>query len=65
MAARIARKKVSSTEVVEAHLRCIESVNPRVNAVASVLGDEARRVAAEADRKLRRARTLDRCTAFP
>ena len=52
LAARIARKKVSSTEVVEAHLRRIESVNPRVNAVVKVLGDEARRDAAEADRKV-------------
>ena len=52
LAAAIASKKVSCTEVVEAHLRRIEAVNPRVNAVVKVLGDEARRDAAEADRKL-------------
>ena len=52
LAARIASKRVSSTEVVEAHLRRIESVNPRVNAVVKVLGDRARRDAAEADRKV-------------
>src|SRR5215831_7921909 len=52
LATRIARRKVSSTEVVEAHLRRIESVNPRVNAVVKVHGDEARRDSAEADRKV-------------
>src|SRR3954452_17255997 len=52
LAAAIASKKVSCTEVVEAHLRRIEAVNPRVNAVVRVLGDEARRDAAEADRKV-------------
>src|SRR4051794_22288813 len=52
LAAAISSKKVSCTEVVEAHLRRIVAVNPRVNAVVKVLGDEARRDAAEADRKL-------------
>jgi amidase len=50
LAALIAGRKVSSAEVVEAHLARIEAVNPRVNAVVRVLAGEAREAAARADR---------------
>jgi amidase len=50
LAAAIAGKEVSSTEVVEAHLRRIDEVNGALNAVVRVLADEARVAAAEADR---------------
>jgi amidase len=52
LSALIASKQVSSTEVVDAHLSRIETVNPKVNAVVRVLADEARAAAAEADRKI-------------
>ena len=52
LARGIARKDFSSAEVVEAHLRRIEAVNPRVNALVRVLSEEARRAGAEADRKV-------------
>ncbi|WP_294537693.1 amidase [uncultured Rhodoblastus sp.] len=52
LAAGIAQKDFSCAEVVEAHLRRIEAVNPRVNAVVRILADEARRDAVEADRKV-------------
>ena len=42
LAAAIRSRRVSSREVVEAHLRRIEAVNPTVNAVTVVLGDQAR-----------------------
>ncbi len=47
LAALIARK-----QVVELHLRRIEAVNPKVNAIVRVLADQARKDAAEADRKI-------------
>lgn len=50
LAAMIARKEVSSREVVEAHLERIHVVNPTLNAVTRVLAEEARAAAAEADR---------------
>jgi len=52
IAAGIARKAFSSAQVVEAHLRRIESVNSRLNAIVRIFADEARRAAAEADRKV-------------
>ena len=50
LASLIAAKEVSSTEVLDAHLARIESVNPALNAVVRILDDEARTAAAEADR---------------
>jgi amidase len=52
LAAAIRERRASSREVVEAHLRRIEDVNPRVNAVTRVLAEEALRAADEADRRL-------------
>ncbi len=49
LAAMIAGKEASSTEVVEAHLSRIDKVNPHLNAVTRVLGDDARAAAKEAD----------------
>ena len=52
LAARIRRKQVSSREVIEAHLRRIEAVNPRINAVTVNLGERALDAAGAADRAL-------------
>ena len=49
LAALIKEKQVSSTEVVEAHLRRIEEVNPAVNAITIALGDTALAAAKKAD----------------
>jgi amidase len=49
LAQLIASKQVSSVEVVEAHLTRIAEVNPSVNAIVRVLGEEARACAAQAD----------------
>jgi len=48
----IARKEVSSAEVIDAHLARIDAVNPAVNAVVHVLGDQARALARQSDRRL-------------
>ncbi len=52
LAAAIRSKRVSSVEVVQAHLSRIAAVNPRLNAVPVVLGEQAVKAAEEADRKV-------------
>ena len=52
LAGNIAAKRVSSAEVIEAHLARIEAVNPKLNAVVRVLAEAARAGAAEADRQV-------------
>jgi amidase len=54
MAARIRSGDLSPGELVEAHLRQIERVNPRLNAFVVVLADEARRSAKAAESVLAR-----------
>ena len=41
IAADIRNKKVTSRQVVEAHLQRIAEVNPKINAIVRVLADEA------------------------
>lgn len=52
LAAMIARREVSSLEVIDAHLERIEAVNPVLNAIVRVLASEARAGAAAADATL-------------
>jgi amidase len=58
LAAAIHRKEISSTEVVEAHLRRIDDVNPAINAVVQVTADEARAWARAADEAVDRGEDL-------
>ena len=58
LARLIAAGEVSSVEVVEAHLRRIEEVNPRLNAIVRLLADEVRQGALEADRAVVDGRPL-------
>ena len=50
LAAKIRAKEIKSREVVEAHLRRIAEVNPKLNAVTVTLDDEALKAADLADR---------------
>jgi amidase len=50
LAQAISSKQASSQEVIEAHLRRIQEVNPAVNAVTVVLGEQALEAAKAADR---------------
>jgi amidase len=50
LADAIRTRQVSCTEVVRAHLQRIEAVNPAVNAVVVVLGEQALRAAGTAER---------------
>jgi amidase len=54
LAAAIRSKKLSSVEVVEAHLKRIDEVNPAINAVVYSLADSARKQARDADAALAR-----------
>jgi len=58
LAAIITSRRASSREVVEAHLRRIEAVNPAVNAVTVVLVEQALDAADAADRAVAEGRTL-------
>ena len=58
LARRIAAGEVSSAEVVEAHIRRIEAVNPPLNAIVVPLFDEARAAAVDADRSRARGEPL-------
>jgi Asp-tRNA(Asn)/Glu-tRNA(Gln) amidotransferase A subunit family amidase len=50
LAAAIRSRRTSSQEVIESHLRRIEAVNPSINAVTVVLGEQALEAAKAADR---------------
>jgi amidase len=54
LARAIRQKEVSSAEVVEAHLRRIEAVNPKLNSLVQVAASSAREQAREADAALAR-----------
>ena len=49
IAKAIREKTISSQEVVSAHLRRIEAVNPKLNAVVQLTADQALAEAREAD----------------
>jgi amidase len=65
LAAAIAAKEVSSTEVVAAHLERIGAVNAGLNAVTRVLADEAMDAAVGADRKVAAGEPLGRFHGVP
>jgi Asp-tRNA(Asn)/Glu-tRNA(Gln) amidotransferase A subunit family amidase len=52
MAARVRTHELSPVELVEAHLRQIERINPALNAFVVLLADEARVLAREAERRV-------------
>src|SRR5437764_343239 len=52
LAAAIRSRQTSGQEVIAAHLRRIEAVNPSINAVTVVLGEQALEAAKAADRAI-------------
>ncbi len=54
LASRLARKQVSAREVMTAHLAQIERVNPKVNAIVTLVADQAMANAAKADEAIAR-----------
>jgi amidase len=55
LAKAIRSKKVSAVEVIDAHLRRIEAVNPKLNAVVQLTANTARAQARQADAALARS----------
>lgn len=58
LAEMIARREVSSVEVVEAHLARIDAVNPALNAIVRRLDEGARAGAVAADRAVAEGASL-------
>jgi amidase len=54
LAARIRAKQLSAVEVVSAHLQQIERINPRVNAIVTLVAERAMKAARAADDALMR-----------
>ena len=52
LAGRIRSKEVSAIEVLEAHLRQIERVDPEVNAICTLTAEDARSAARDLDRSM-------------
>src|SRR6476619_5071405 len=54
LATRLARKELSAREVMSAHLAQIERINPRVNAIVTLVAEQAMAGAARADEAIMR-----------
>ena len=65
IAGRIARRELSATEVMQAHLARIEQVNGILNAVVAMDAESALRQAAEVDRRLARGEEPRVLTGVP
>ena len=58
LAQRIASREVSALQVTDAHLAQIERCNPQVNAIVTLVADQARAAAQAADEQQARGETL-------
>jgi amidase len=65
LAASIRRKEISSREVVEAHLAQIERVNSKVNAIVTLVAEQALENARQADEAQARGETLGPLHGLP
>ena len=65
LVARIKRKEVSARDVMSAHLARIERVNPRVNAIVTLVGDRAMTAAKAADERQAKGATLGPLHGLP
>ena len=62
---RIRARKLSATEVMEAHLKQIERVNPKVNAIVTFLPEQALQQARAADDALARGKAVGPLHGLP
>ena len=65
LTALVRTKQVSAVEVLGAHLQQIERVNPRVNAIVTLVPDRAMKAARDADEALARGGPLGRLHGLP
>ena len=65
MARNIRTKKLSAREAMSAHLKQIERVNPRVNAIVTLVAEQALEQAANADEALARGQPVGPLHGLP
>lgn len=65
LASRIRRKQLSAREVMTAHLARIDRVNPKLNAIVTLVAERAMADAAKADEAQARGRTLGPLHGLP
>ena len=65
LAAKLRRREVSAVEVTEAHLKQIERVNPKVNAIVTLVPEQALEVAKKADERLVKGEAPGRLHGLP
>ena len=65
LAARIRRKQVSARDVMAAHLARIERINPKINAIVTLVADRAMADAAKADERQARGAALGPLHGLP
>lgn len=65
LALRLRRRQISARDVLRAHLDLVERVNPIVNAIVTVLPDDALRRAAFADEEAAHGRFLGPLHGLP
>src|SRR5262245_43725857 len=65
LARRLRHKELSACEVMEAHLRQIERVNPKVNAIVTLVADQALDAARAADDAVARGDLLGPLHGLP
>src|ERR1700744_3129174 len=65
MAALIRTRKLSAREALAEHLKQIDRVNPQVNAIVTLVADQAAAAAAQADEKQARGETLGPLHGLP
>src|SRR5277367_7198012 len=65
MAQLVRDRAVSPVELVESHLKQIDSVNPRINAFISVFHDEARKSARQAEAAVMKGEPLGLLHGIP
>lgn len=65
LAGRLQRKQVSAREVLDAHLKQIERVNPKVNAIVTLVANQAMAQAKRADESAAKGRFLGPLHGLP
>jgi amidase len=65
LASLIATKAVSSVEVLDAHLAVIARVNPKLNAIVTLVADAARQSAKDAEAAVMRGEKLGALHGLP
>ena len=65
MVVAVRTKRISARELLDAHLECIERVNPDINAVVSLDAERARESAGEADDRLARGEDVGPLHGLP